>query len=69
MRARLKFPGNRHLTVALGEEYGELCQAQLQGKSRDEIEKEAIQVACLAIRIIEEGDASFVDLSAAEKKA
>ncbi len=58
-RARTKFPGNDLLTIALGEEFGELCQAQLQRKSRDEIRKEALQVACVAIRIYEEGDASL----------
>ncbi len=57
--ARTKFPGNDLLTIALGEEFGELCQAQLQRKSRDEIRKEALQVACVAIRIYEEGDASL----------
>lgn len=59
-RARTKFPGNRHLAVALGEEYGELCKALLQGK-RAEVRAEAVQVACVAIRIIEEQDASFDD--------
>ena len=59
MRARAKFPGNEHLLAALTEEVGELAQAMLQGKPRDEIEKEAIQVACVAIRIVEEGDGEF----------
>ena len=59
VRARTKFPGNALLTVALGEEFGELCQAQLQRKSRKEIRKEALQVACVALRIYEEGDATL----------
>ena len=59
MKARTRFPGNKHLLAALTEEVGELAQAMLQNKSRDEITKEAIQVACVAIRIIEEGDAAF----------
>ena len=68
IKARLKFPGNRHMLAALTEEVGELAQALLQGKPRDEIEREAIQVACVALRIIEEGDASFSDLSPEEQK-
>lgn len=67
--ARAKFPGNDHLTVALGEEYGELCQAQLQRKSREEIRKEALQVACVAIRIYEEGDASLAAITDAQALA
>ena len=58
-RARAKFPGNAKLTVALMEEVGELAQALLQGKPKDEIVKEALQVACVAVRIAEEGDSDF----------
>ena len=58
-KARTKFPGNKHLLAALVEEVGELAQAMLQDLPRDEIEKEAIQVACVAVRIIEEGDSAF----------
>ena len=61
MHARLKFPKSRFLLAALMEEVGELAQAILQGKDRDEIEKESIQVAALGIRICEEGDSSFDD--------
>jgi NTP pyrophosphatase (non-canonical NTP hydrolase) len=68
MRARIKFPGNRFLLAALTEEVGELAQAMLQRAPKDEIEKEAIQVAAVAIRILEEGDASFDDITAAESK-
>ena len=68
LRAREKFPGNRHLTTALGEEYGELCQAQLQRKTRKQIKREALQVACLALRIFEETDATFADLTPDEAK-
>jgi hypothetical protein len=67
--ARIKFPGNDHLTVALGEEYGELCQAQLQRKSRNDIQKEALQVACVALRIYEEGDASLMAVTDAQALA
>lgn len=59
IRARTKFPGNEKLTVALMEEVGELAQALLQDKPREEIVKEAVQVACVAVRIAEEGDADF----------
>lgn len=69
LRARDKFPGNSLLTVALGEEYGELCKAQLRGRPKKEIVQEAIQVAALAIRIIEEGDATMRNLSPEQKKA
>ena len=62
-RARAKFPANRFLLAALLEEAGELAQAMLQKKSRAEIVKEAIQVACVAIRIAEEGDGTFDDLT------
>lgn len=68
-RARAKFPGNRHLHVALSEEVGELAQALLQGKPQAEVVKEALQVACVAIRIIEEGDASFATLTDEERQA
>lgn len=59
-RARAKFPENAKLLAALFEEGGELAQALLQGKPQSEIRKEAVQVACVAIRIITEGDADFV---------
>lgn len=58
VRARTKFPGNKHLLAALTEEVGELAQACLKDNPA-EIHKEAIQVACVAIRIIEEGDSAF----------
>jgi NTP pyrophosphatase (non-canonical NTP hydrolase) len=59
MRARTKFPGNAKLLAALTEEVGELAKAMLQRRPKDEIEKEAIQVACVAVRILEEGDSDF----------
>jgi len=60
-RARTKFPDNRHLLAALMEEVGELAQAILQKKPLEEQRKEARQVACVAIRILEEGDSAFDD--------
>lgn len=59
VKARLKFPGREKLLAALMEEVGELAQAMLQRKGRDAIEKESIQVACVAIRLLEEGDSDF----------
>jgi len=58
-RARTKFPGNAHLMTALMEEVGELAKAFLDGRPMDEIQMEAIQIACVAIRICEEGDDDF----------
>ena len=58
-RARAKFPANDHLFAALGEELGELARELLEGGSRKRIREEAIQVACVAIRIAEEGDGDF----------
>lgn len=69
LRARTKFPGNTHLTHALTEEVGELAKAQLQRRPRSEVVAEAVQVACLAIRIIEEGDADFATITDAEAKS
>jgi hypothetical protein len=60
--ARLKFPGNAHMFHALSEQIGELANAYLEGKSLEEIRKEALQVACVAMRIYEEGDADFGDV-------
>jgi hypothetical protein len=60
--AKTKFPSNKHLTVALMEEVGELAQAQLQGLDKQRIVNEAIQVATTAIRIIEDGDADLEEI-------
>jgi len=54
-RARKKFPANDVLMVALTEEVGELARALLE-ESPERIYEEAIQVACVAIRIATEGD-------------
>lgn len=67
-RARTKFPGNRLLLAALTEEVGELAKAMLQDRPREEVVREAVQVAAVAIRIIEEGDASFANLTDQEKQ-
>ena len=61
VHARTKFPGRRHLLAALMEEVGELAQAMLQAQPRDRIQREALQVACVALRLYEEGDEAFDD--------
>lgn len=66
--AREKFPGNRFLLAALTEEVGGLAQALLQRQGAERIAREAMQVACVAIRILEEGDASFDDITDEEAK-
>ena len=55
-RARAKFPTNRLLFHALVEEVGELAQALLERGNTDASQREAMQVACVAIRIMAEGD-------------
>lgn len=56
--SRAKFPGNEHKLAALMEEVGELANALLEGRPRS-VQAEALQVACVAIRIFEEGDSDF----------
>lgn len=68
-RARNKFPGRRHLNVALQEEAGELAKAQLQREGRRRIFREAVQVACVALRIAVEGDEDLDGVTDAEAKA
>lgn len=67
-RTRAKFPGNRFMLAALTEEVGEVARALLQRKGSAEVRREAIQVAAVALRIVEEGDASFDDITNAEAK-
>ena len=62
--ARTKFPGSEHQLVALGEEFGELCQAMMQhdvdgSQTVAMVLREAVQVAAMAIRVATEGDANF----------
>lgn len=68
-RAREKFPSNRYLMTALVEEVGELAQATLQQQGRERIRREALQVACVAMRIYEEGDPVYDDLTEADAKS
>jgi len=61
-RARTKFPQNSHLLAALMEEVGELANALLEKKPKTEIQREALQVATVAIRICEEGDSDWNEI-------
>jgi hypothetical protein len=58
-RARAKFPGSRFMLAALGEEFGEACDALVDGSLPELARREALQVACCAIRLYEEGDPSM----------
>lgn len=62
--ARGAFPGTTHALAALVEEVGELAEALMehdrkQGTSVSEVLREAVQVACMGIRIAVEGDENF----------
>lgn len=61
-RARAKFPRGEHLVPALMEEIGELARELLQKGNTQHAYKEAIQVACVAIRIASEGCPEFENL-------
>lgn len=69
LRARTKFPGNALLLAALTEEVGELAQALLQRQGPERVTAEALQVATVALRIAEEGDATFANLTDAQALA
>lgn len=67
-RAREKFPDATHALAALQEEVGELANALIElqrgnaacaADGADAVRAEAIQVAAMAVRIIEEGDPEF----------
>lgn len=60
---REKFPGNNLMLAGLVEEVGELAKALLQRKGRASVQAEALQVAAVAMRIYEEGDATFADVT------
>lgn len=57
VRARTKFPGDRIMTIALAEEFGELCKAVLD-ESAANVRKEAVQTAVMAARVVLDGDGS-----------
>lgn len=56
-RARAKFPHSRLTTIALGEEAGELCKAILDEPAK-RVRAEAVQLACMAARVVLDGDRS-----------
>jgi hypothetical protein len=56
-RARTKFPGRNLTLVALMEEVGELASAVMD-KPREEVFREAVQVAVMAMRVWLDGDHS-----------
>ena len=63
--AREKFPDNRHQFDAMIEEVGEAAQALMEhdrqlGTSPQEILRELVQVATMAIRVATEGDADYL---------
>lgn len=63
--ARGKFPGSTHQLAALMEEVGELAQAMMEhdrdgSQTVQEVLREAVQVAAMAIRVAAEGDENFV---------
>ena len=63
--ARSKFPGDRIMTLAMAEEFGELVKAVLDEHSSD-VRKEAVQTAAMAARVVLDGDASVNDWRAAK---
>lgn len=60
LRARGKFPGDCIMTIALAEEFGELCKAVLD-ESAARVRKEAVQTAVMAARVVLDGDGSVAD--------
>lgn len=54
-RARIKFPSNQYMFAALAEEIGEMAEAWLKEGDTPHARKEALQVACVAMRIYTEG--------------
>tara|TARA_B100001105_G_scaffold95218_1_gene75759 strand:- start:1652 stop:2332 length:681 start_codon:yes stop_codon:yes gene_type:complete len=57
VRARAKFPGDRITTIALAEEFGELCKAVLDEPAAN-VRKEGVQTAVMAARVVLDGDSS-----------
>lgn len=59
-RARAKFPGDRIMTIALAEEFGELAKAMLDEPGAN-VWNEAVQTAVMAARVAIDGDSSVDD--------
>lgn len=64
VRARTKFPGDNLTTIALMEEVGEVAKAVLD-ETPERVRKEAVQVACMAARLVLDGDSSTTAYRAA----
>lgn len=56
--ARIRFPSNDRLFEALIEEVGEVARAVLE-KKYDHARREALQVACVAMRLVTEGNKNW----------
>lgn len=65
IHARSKFPGDRIMTLAMAEEFGELVKAVLDEHS-SAVRKEAVQTAAMAARVVLDGDASVNEWRAAK---
>lgn len=61
IRAREKFPNSKWMLAAMTEEVGELAKAVME-EDWERVHKEAVQVACTAVRLATEGDISFAEL-------
>jgi len=63
VKARSKFPDNKHQLTAFNEEAGELNKAMLEHEYGEETAentyKEAVQSAAMAVRVAVEGDSTF----------
>jgi hypothetical protein len=62
VKSRFGLPSRRHLLASLSERVGELAKAMLDAEEPDRVRSEALQVACVALRIAEEGDADYPEL-------
>ena len=63
--AREAFPGTTHMLCAMVEEVGEVAKAMMEhdrkeGTSVQQVLREAVQVASMAIRLAVEGDDNFL---------
>jgi hypothetical protein len=71
LRARAKFPGSEHRTLALMEEAGEVVKAALDlhnrkpGATREALHAEIIQTMAMCVRLYEEGDPGVLGEGAA----
>lgn len=62
-RARVKFPSSSRMLAAATEELGEVARALLQRQGAERVRAEALQLAVTALRLYEEGDPSFDDVT------